>query len=86
LVRKLIGRWVRVTIKPDDAAAMLAARPRPVCYVLERESQTDLAVLGMVCAELGLPTPVKACFELGARTPRHLVSSWPRPPPIPRTT
>jgi len=73
LVRKLIGRWVRVTIKPDDAAAMLAARPRPLCYVLERESQTDLAVLGMVCAELGLPTPKKACFELGARTPRHLV-------------
>ena len=52
---------------------MLAARPRPLCYVLERESQTDLAVLGMVCAELGLPTPKKACFELGARTPRHLV-------------
>ena len=52
---------------------MLAARPRPVCYVLERESQTDLAVLGMVCARLGLPTPEKACFELGARTPRHLV-------------
>ena len=73
LVRKLIGRWVRVTIKPDDAAALLAARPRPVCYVLERESQTDLAVLGMVCAKLGLPTPENACFELGARTPRHLV-------------
>jgi glycerol-3-phosphate O-acyltransferase len=72
-VRKLIGRWVRVTVKPDDAAAMIGARPRPVCYVLERESQTDLAVLGMVCAKLGLPIPEKACFELGTRTPRHLV-------------
>jgi len=46
---------VRVTIKPDDAAAAIAARPRPVCYVLERESQTDLAVLSMVCASLRLP-------------------------------
>jgi glycerol-3-phosphate O-acyltransferase len=72
-VRKLIGRWVRLTIKPDDAAAMLAARPRPVCYVLERESQTDLAVLGMVCAKLGLPIPEKSWIELGARTPRYLV-------------
>ncbi len=46
---------MRVTIKPDDAAAAIAARPRPVCYVLERESQTDLAVLSMVCASLRLP-------------------------------
>jgi len=46
---------VRVTIKPDDAAAEIAARPRPVCYVLERESRTDLAVLSMVCATLRLP-------------------------------
>jgi glycerol-3-phosphate O-acyltransferase len=54
-VRKILGLWVRVTIKPDDAAAEIAARPRPVCYVLERESQTDFAVLSMVCNELRLP-------------------------------
>ena len=51
-VRKILGLWVEVTIKPDDAAAAIAARPRPVCYVLERESQTDLAVLDNVCAAL----------------------------------
>jgi glycerol-3-phosphate O-acyltransferase len=54
-VRKLLGLWVRLTIKPDDAAAEIAARPRPVCYVLERESQTDFAVLSMVCNRLRLP-------------------------------
>jgi len=48
---------VRVTIKPDDAAAAIAASPRPVCYVLERESHTDSAVLSLVCAKLGLPRP-----------------------------
>jgi glycerol-3-phosphate O-acyltransferase len=54
-VRKVLSLWVRVTIKPDDAAAAIAARPRPVCYVLERESQTDLAVLSTVCTKLQLP-------------------------------
>jgi glycerol-3-phosphate O-acyltransferase len=83
-VRKLLSLWVRVTIKPDDAAAAIAARPRPPCYVLERESRTDLAVLSMVCATLGLPRPDKAHFELirpagvfstrpAARAPRYLV-------------
>jgi glycerol-3-phosphate O-acyltransferase len=73
-----------VTIKPDDAAAAIAARPRPLCYVLERESRTDLAVLSMVCATLRLPRPDKAYFELirpaglfttrpAVRAPRYLV-------------
>jgi glycerol-3-phosphate O-acyltransferase len=56
-VRKILGLWVRVTIKPDDTVAAIAARPRPVCYVLERESQTDLAVLSSVCAAHNLPRP-----------------------------
>jgi len=63
-VRKVLSLWVRATIKPDDAAAAIAARARPICYVLERESQTDLAVLNMVCAALRLPRPDKAYFEL----------------------
>jgi glycerol-3-phosphate O-acyltransferase len=56
-VRKFLGLWVRVTIKPDDAVEAMAARPRPVCYVLERESQTDFAVLSSVCAQHNLPRP-----------------------------
>jgi len=58
-VRKLLGLWVRVTIKPDDAVAAIAGRPRPVCYVLERESQTDFAVLSGVCAQHNLPRPAR---------------------------
>ncbi|MDP9082265.1 MAG: glycerol-3-phosphate 1-O-acyltransferase PlsB [Pseudomonadota bacterium] len=56
-VRKILGLWVRVAIKPDGAVAELAARPRRVCYVLERESATDLAVLSNVCARYHLPRP-----------------------------
>jgi glycerol-3-phosphate O-acyltransferase len=78
-VRKILGLWVRATIKPDDAVAAIALRPRPVCYVLERESQTDLAVLNGVCAQHNLPRPTRrlmmgekradrAYFELTRRT------------------
>jgi glycerol-3-phosphate O-acyltransferase len=56
-VRKVLSLWVRVTIKPDDAVAAIAARPRPICYVLERESRTDFAVLSSVCAQQNLPRP-----------------------------
>ncbi len=69
-VRKILGLWVRVTIKPDDAAAEITARPRPVCYVLERESQTDLAVLSTVCARLGLPRPERRLLIGGRRADR----------------
>jgi glycerol-3-phosphate O-acyltransferase len=65
-VRRTLSLWVRVTIKPDDAVAAIAARPRPVCYVLERESQTDLAVLSIVCARLSLPRPERRLL-VGAR-------------------
>src|ERR1700733_15875661 len=65
-VRGTLRLWVRVTIKPDDAAARIAELARPVCYVLERESETDLAVLGNVCARLNLPRPERR-LGLGAR-------------------
>ena len=69
-VRKTLRRWVRSTIKPDDAATAIAARPRPVCYVLERESQTDLAVLNNVCRQLHLPSPERRLALGGRRAER----------------
>jgi glycerol-3-phosphate O-acyltransferase len=59
-----------VIIKPDDAAASIAARPRPVCYVLERESQTDLAVLNNACGQLRLPRPERRLLMGTARADR----------------
>jgi glycerol-3-phosphate O-acyltransferase len=63
----LLGLWVRVTVKPDDAAAGIAASPRPVCYVLEHESRTDLAVLSTVCARYNLPRPERRLLIGGRR-------------------
>jgi glycerol-3-phosphate O-acyltransferase len=82
-VRKILGLWVKTTIKPDEIAASIAARGRPVCYVLENESRTDFAVLDNACAALGIAKP-EQCFALvrqgaflGARrrrfAPRRLV-------------
>ena len=68
LLSKTLGLWVGVTIKPDDAAAMIAAAPRPVCYVLERESKTDLAVLSNGCTQLNLPRPERRLNLGGRRT------------------
>src|ERR1035441_10823440 len=48
-VRKILSSWVRATIKPEAAAAAIAAWSRPACYVLERESHADLAVLANAC-------------------------------------
>jgi glycerol-3-phosphate O-acyltransferase len=66
----LIGRWVRVTLKPDDAAAAIAASSRPVCYVLEHESSADLAVLNSVCAKQNLPRPERRLLIGGRRADR----------------
>ncbi len=67
-VRKILGLWVKVTVKPEEIADMIAARGRPVCYVLENDSHTDLAVLDNACAALGIPKPAR-CFSLVRQTP-----------------
>jgi glycerol-3-phosphate O-acyltransferase len=69
-VGKALSRWIRATVKPDNVAASIAARPRPVCYVLEWESQADLAILGTVCAQQNLPRPERRLLIAGNRTDR----------------
>jgi glycerol-3-phosphate O-acyltransferase len=78
-VHKILGLWVRVTIKPDDAVAAIAARPQPVCYVLERESQTDLAVLNSVCAQHNLPRPTRRLMMGEKRADRAYFELMRRP-------
>jgi glycerol-3-phosphate O-acyltransferase len=78
-VRKILGLWVRVTIKPDEAIAAVAARPRPVCYVLEHESQTDFAVLNSVCAEHNLPRPARRLMMGEKRAERAYFELMRRP-------
>jgi glycerol-3-phosphate O-acyltransferase len=78
-VRKILGLWVRVTIKPDDAVAAIAARQRPVCYVLERESHTDFAVLSSICARRNLPRPERRLMIGEKRADRAYFELFRRP-------
>lgn len=57
LLRRLLALWVRFKVVPPEAAAHLQGRSQRVCYVLERRSITDLALLQQACAALGLPRP-----------------------------
>jgi glycerol-3-phosphate O-acyltransferase len=82
-VRKILGLWVTVTVKPEEIARKIRARGRPACYVLEHDSHTDLAVLDNACTELSIPRPdrtfalQRAALFSGRRSrlraPRHLV-------------
>jgi glycerol-3-phosphate O-acyltransferase len=90
-VRKTLSSLVKATIKPEAAVAAMAAGTRPVCYVLERESHADLAVLDNACVQMNLPRPERrlavgdrgtqtAYFELLRRTPRFSSRSHLRAP------
>ncbi len=57
LLRRVLALWVRATLRPEDALARLAARTVPICYVLERRSPSDLAVLQNACLRERLPRP-----------------------------
>ena len=59
LLRRLLALWVRFTVRPEDAVARLHGATRPQCYVLERRSVTDLAVLQNASGKLKLPRPQK---------------------------
>ena len=73
LLRRVLALWVRATLRPEDAPARLAGRTLPVCYVLERRSPSDLAVLQNVCVRERLPRPGR---RLLARQLRNVRSSF----------
>ena len=73
LLRRVLALWVRATLRPEDAAARVAGRTLPVCYVLERRSPSDLAVLQNVCVRERLPRPGR---RLLARQLRNVRSSF----------
>ncbi len=59
LLHRVLAIWVRYRVLPEDIPARLQSRPAAVCYVLERRSITDLAILQRACVRLKLPRPGK---------------------------
>ena len=59
LLHRVLALWVRYRVLPEDIAAGLQSRTAAVCYVLERRSLTDLAILQRACVRLNIPRPRK---------------------------
>jgi len=57
LLARFVALWTRARLEPADAGARLREGTAPVCYVLERHSAVDLAVLRTLCANNRLPRP-----------------------------
>lgn len=58
---------MRLEVQPDSALARIgAAQAAPVCYLFERESRTDEAVLENLCIRHGLPRPAGRLIGRGS--------------------
>src|SRR5262245_3852681 len=64
LLRRFFRLWVRAAVQPAEAPPSLTAATIPVCYVLERDSIADLAVLCNVADSRHLPYPEKRSASL----------------------
>jgi glycerol-3-phosphate O-acyltransferase len=72
LLRRILALLVRATLRPENAAARLSALGAPVCYVLERASSSELAVLQNVCMRERLPRPARRLLPQQLRGARSL--------------
>jgi glycerol-3-phosphate O-acyltransferase len=70
LLRRILALWVRATLRPEDAASRLIGRSVPICYVLERVSASDLAVLQNICVRERLPRPGRRLLARQLRNAR----------------
>jgi glycerol-3-phosphate O-acyltransferase len=64
LLRRFFKLWVRAAVQPAEAPPSLTAAEHPVCYVLDRDSTADRAVLCNVAARMKLPYPEKRSGNL----------------------
>jgi glycerol-3-phosphate O-acyltransferase len=92
LLRRFFKLWVRAAVQPAEAPPSLATPGVPVCYVFDRKSKADLAVLCNVTERQKLPYPEKrsaslpverrrSYFDVGRRRRFWDASVTRRPPP-----
>ncbi|MDF3021071.1 MAG: glycerol-3-phosphate O-acyltransferase [Steroidobacteraceae bacterium] len=92
LLRRFFKLWVRAAVQPAEAPPSLTSAGTPVCYVFDRDSVADLAVLCNVTARMNLPPPEKrsgnrpvelrrSYFDVGRRRRFWDASITRRPPP-----
>ena len=64
LLRRFFRLWVRAAVQPPEPPPSLKSPQAPVCYVLERDSMADLAVLCNVTERLQITYPEKRSANL----------------------
>jgi len=69
MLRRFLSLWSRVSVQPQEIGERIRAQTAPICYVLERQSSADLALLKNVCASERLPRPSRRLLSayLGGR-------------------
>ena len=78
LLHRVLALWVRYRVLPEDIPARMQQRAAAVCYVLERRSVTDLAVLQRACVRLKLPRPRKRLLRDSSDLRSYFYLSRPR--------
>jgi glycerol-3-phosphate O-acyltransferase len=68
-LRRLLYLWVRSETINQTALPLRLEADKPLFYVLQRPSVTDLAVLDHECRKAGLPRPVKPMATGGVAEP-----------------
>jgi glycerol-3-phosphate O-acyltransferase len=92
LLRRFFKLWVRAAVQPAEAPPSLSAPAIPVCYVFDRDSMADLAVLCNVAEKRKLPYPERrsaslpveqrrSYFDVGRRRRFWDASVTRKPPP-----
>lgn len=73
-LRSILRVFVRATVVPEDALVRLHGRARPVLYVLEERSVSDLLALEQACMDGKLRRPSKRLQLRELRLPRSVVA------------
>ena len=79
VLRRLLALWVKPEVVPAAAPEKIGAvTAAPVCYVLERRSAIDLAVLENLCVRHFLPRPSGRILGRGPGAVRAALPLWRR--------
>ena len=84
LGRKLLYLWIETKVEPDNGELINIDPEKPVVYVMENRSWTNLLVLEAECKRLNLPEPMNriSCPELAnwysvyTISPREPFKAW----------
>lgn len=78
LSRFVLSGWIKTKVLPDNTEALGIDADKPVCYVLETRSVSNLIALELTCRRLGLPNPRGILGEEDLRQWRSVYSLIPR--------